>query len=240
MRQGIAFFLICTLLISACATAPAQNRAGATAPAKPANLKDWLATQNSTRKKILVAATVLAVASAATGTNTRSMIERALAGFAVGIGAGLVVGRYHHKVWAARELAVHRTGYDASQGYVARVEEVGFNPPRPKPGTTATLYVRYIVIGPDPNEKIKVTMFRGLKYGDDYVFGCGPNEFVVPKGGGVVEATMDLTLPKGAPEGTYSVEALIEDAQGRFPQAVGKGELLIIAGLHRRGALRAA
>lgn len=238
MRQGIASILICTMFISACASAPAKQSTAAAS--KPTNLKEWLTIQNSARKKVIIGATILAVALAATGSNSREIIERALAGFAVGVVAGLVISKHHQKVWAARELAVRRAGYDPSQGYVARVEEVTFTPSQPKPGATTTLYVRYLVIGPDPNEKIKVTMFRGLKYGDDYVFGCGPNAFEVPKGGGVVEATMDLTLPKAAPEGTYSVEALVEDAMGRFPQAVGKGQLLIIAQVQPRKALRAA
>jgi hypothetical protein len=103
-----------------------------------------------------------------------------------------------------------------------------------------TLYVRYLVLGPDPNEPITVRTFLGLRYGDDYVFGTGPNEFVLPRGGGIVESTTPLTLPKQAMPGTYRAEALVEDARGRFPQASGHGTLYIAASVSRHGGMAAA
>ncbi len=83
-------------------------------------------------------------------------------------------------------------------------------------------------------------LFRGLKYGDDYVFGAGPNEFVVPQGGAVIESSVDLTLSKQAPLGTYSIEALVEDEKGRFPQAVGTNAVYIVAAAQHRGPAVAA
>ncbi|HEX7681810.1 MAG TPA: hypothetical protein VF713_27065, partial [Thermoanaerobaculia bacterium] len=119
----------------------------------------------------------------------------------------------------------------SAQGYVASIDEVAFNPAKPKPGQKATLYVRYMIIGPDPNEEISVKMFRGLKYGEDYIMGAGPNEFVVPRGGGIVESTMEVTLPEKAPQGTYSIEALIEDPKGRFPMVISTGAVYVVASL---------
>lgn len=230
MRHGISLLLICTLLISGCATSGTPNTDTAS---KPGNVKEWMSRQSRAKKKAFVGALIGAAVGAATaslaGMDSEEVLKRAIAGGVAGAIAGFAIGKHQDQILAQRDVAVRQSGYEASQGYVARVEEVTFDPAQPKPGQTATLYVRYLVLGPDPNEPIKVTMFRGVKYGEDYVFGAGPNEFVVPNGGAVVESTMQVTLPQKAPEGTYSVEALIEDPQGRFTQAVGTGALYIVA-----------
>jgi len=226
MRKSIASVLIAALLSSACATmAPPKA-----AQKKPANITEWIETQNRANRHAMAGAIAGALLGAASARLTgNDPWKGAAAGAVVGAMAGFVVGKHQDKIYAERDLAVRQAQYDSAQGYVARVEEVAFNPPRPKPGTTATLYVRYMIIGPDPNEKISVKVFRGLKYGEDYIMGAGPNEFVVPRGGGIVESTMDVTLPKKAPEGTYSVEALIEDPKNRFPTATGNGAVYIVA-----------
>lgn len=240
MRHATASLLICVVLISGCATT-APN---ATPAAKPGNIKEWMALQSRAKKKALVGALVGAAIGAATasiaGMNSEQMVKRALAGGVAGAIAGFAIGKRQDQIFAQRDDAIRQSGYDASQGYVARIEQVTFDPPQPKPGQTATLYVRYIVLGPNPNEPITVKMFRGLKYGEDYVFGAGPNEFVVPNGGAIVESTVVLTLPKKAPEGTYSIEALLEDPQGRFDQAVGTGALYIVARATRRERIAVA
>jgi hypothetical protein len=229
MRYATASILLCALLFTGCTTT-APN---ATPAAKPGNIKDWMAQQSRAKKKALVGALIGAAVGAATaglaGMDNEEVLKRALAGGVAGAIAGFAIGKRQDQIYAQRDDAIRQVGYDASQGYIARVEAVTFDPPQPKPGQTATLYVRYLVLGPDPNERITVKMFRGLKYGEDYVFGAGPNEFVVPNGGAVVESTVLVTLPKKAPEGTYNVEALIEDSKGRFGQIVGTGELYIVA-----------
>jgi hypothetical protein len=239
MRHGTAALLICTLLITGCATAPKAGTA-----AKPANVKEWLALQSRVKRNALVGAmigTLVGAAGAAfAGGNGDDIMKGALAGGVIGAIAGFAVGKHQDKVFAGRDQAVREAGYDASQGYIARVDEVSFDPPQPKPGQTATLYIRYLVLGPDPNESIHVKVFRGLKYGEDYIFGAGPNAFTVPNGGGVIESTIEITLPKKATEGTYSLEALVEDAKGRFPQALGTGPLYIVASNRTHGAVPAA
>jgi YMGG-like Gly-zipper len=238
MKQGIASILIATLLLGACATAPAPNQA------KPTNIKEWIARQSRTRKGAIAGALIGALAGAAngliTGAHSDDVWKQALAGAVVGAIAGFAIGKHNDHIYAGRDLAVQEANYDSSQGYIARVEEVRFDPANAKPGETATLYVRYVVLGPDPNEAIRIRMFRGLKYGDDYVFGAGPSEFEVPKGGGIVESKMEVTLPKKAPEGTYAIEALVEDSKGRFPQVIGTGALYIVAQLEARSGVMTA
>ncbi|PYQ27622.1 MAG: hypothetical protein DMF56_19360 [Acidobacteria bacterium] len=230
------------MLLSACVTTAPSSKANT--PPRPNNIKEWMALQSRAKKKALIGALIGAVAGGLSagiaGGNTDDILKNALAGAVVGAIAGFAIGKREDTIFAGRDLAIRQAGYDRSQGYIARVEAVTFDPPQPKPGETATLYVRYLVLGPDPNETIKVKMFRGLKYGDDYVFGAGPNEFKVPQGGGVVESKLDLVLPKKAPEGTYAAEALLEDSQGRFPQTLGKGVLYILARAGSRGVKTAA
>lgn len=229
MRHATASLLICVLLLTGCAT---------TTPAsKPGNIKEWMAHQSRARKKAMLGALGGALIGAAgatlMGMDSREVVERAFAGGVAGAIAGFIIGKRQDRIFAERDAAVRESAYNVGQGYIARIEHVAFDPPQPKPGQTATLYVRYLVVGPNPNETIKVKMFRGLKYGDDYVYGIEPSEFVVPNGGAIVESTATVTLPKKAPEGTYSVEALIENPEGRFEQAVGRGELYIVARVAR-------
>ncbi len=242
MRNGIASLLVCSLLFTACATAPTPN---AGAVSKPANIKDWMALQSRAKRKAIVSAliggAIGALGAGVAGMDHEQIVKHAFAGAVAGAIAGFAVGKRQDQIFAGRDLAVRQASYDSSQGYVARIEEVHFQPANPKPGQTAKLYVRYLVLGPDPNENIKVRVFRGLKYGEDYVFGAGPNEFVVPKGGGVVESTVELTLSKKAPVGTYDVEALIDDEQGRFAPHVGTAPLYIMAfGRQGGGVMTAA
>lgn len=238
MRNGIACLLIGALLTSACASTrpPSSNR---TSPKKPNTVKEWM--QSRSRKGavagFLIGAAAGLVSAKLTGASDEEAVERAFAGGVIGAMAGFAVGKHNDAVYANRDYAVRQSNYTKSQGYVARVEEVTFNPQQPKPGTTATLYVRYVVIGPNPNEPINVKMFRGLKYGDDYIFGAGPNKFTVPKGGGVIESTMTVTLPKKAPQGTYSVEAVLEDPKHRFPDALGTGPLYVVARAKQHGEI---
>jgi len=234
MKKISSILLIATLLVSSCATTPSSHMSG-TPPTKPASIKDWMAIQSRAKKKALVGALIGAAIGAATaGALGDDPWRGAAAGALAGAIAGFGVGKAQDRMYAERDEAVRQTNYDRAQGYVARVDEVTFAPPHPKPGETATLYIRYVVVGPDPSEAIRIRVFRGLKFGDDYVFGAGPNDFVIRNGGGVVESKMAVTFAKTTPEGTYSVEALLEDPRGRFPQAVGTGALSIVASAHDR------
>lgn len=229
MKQRIASILVLTVLFTACASTPPPNAA---MKPKPQNVKEWLA-QNRSGHGAVAGAIVGGVIGLASGVllgkQPDEVLARTIAGAAVGAAVGFSIGKYQDRLYAGRDLAINYAHYDSSQGYIARIEKVSFEPAVPKPGQRATLSVRYIVLGPDAREELKVRMFRGLKYGDDYVFGAGPNEFVVPKGGGIVDSTVELTLSKKAPAGTYSLEALLEDTSGRFPQAIGTAPVYIVA-----------
>jgi hypothetical protein len=231
MKQGVASFLIIALLAAGCATAPPQKTSST--KAKPTNIKEWVMTQNRTHRNAIIGAAIGtfagALAGVANGGNRDAIMRDALAGGVAGALAGFAFGKHQDKIYAGRDLAIQRAKYDVAQGYVARVEEVAFNPPNPKAGDTATLYVRYLVLGPNPHEDIRVRLFRGLKFDGDYVFGAGPNDFVVPQGGGVIESSVQLTLSKKASVGTYSIEALIEDEKNRFPQVVGTNAVYVVA-----------
>lgn len=241
MKQRIASVLICTLLFSACATTGVKNT---TSTEKPKNVKEWLAKQSRPKGHAIIGGILGGLGGGALAVLTHKqgdeVLAQIVAGAVIGATIGFAVGKHQDRIFAGRDLAIRTAGYDNSQGYMARVEIVAFDPPNAKPGQAAKLYVRYIVLGPDPNEALTIRLFRGLKYGDDYIFGAGPNEFVVPKGGGIVDSTVELTLPKKATEGTYSIEALLEDSKGRFPQAVGTGALYIVARAQQRSGVATA
>jgi len=244
MKQGIASLLIITMFAGGCATTPPNRKSTTGTTVKPANIKEWVLTQNRARRNAIIGAAIGAVAGAlvgaATGGSRDDIMRDALAGGVAGAMAGFAFGKHQDRVFAGRDLAIRQANYDPTQGYVALVQEVAFNPPNPKPGSTATLYVRYLVLGPNPNEAIKVRLFRGLKYGDDYIFGAGPNEFVIQQGGGVIESSVEVTLSKKAAAGTYSIEALVDDEKNRFPQVIGTNPLYVVARAQVRGVELAA
>ncbi|HEY0373096.1 MAG TPA: hypothetical protein VGD79_13915 [Thermoanaerobaculia bacterium] len=229
MRKTTALVLISVLLFTGCAT----MKQPPVLTQKPSNVKDWMASQSRARKRAmvgaLIGAAIGATAASLSGLSHDQILGHAVAGGFVGAMVGFALGKRQDQILAPRNIAVRQIGYDPSQGYVARVEKVTFEPAQPKPGQSATLYIRYVVLGPDPYERIDVQLFRGIKYNDTYIFGAGPNEFVVPNGGGVVESTVSVTFPEKAPTGTYSIEALLEDPQGRFGQVVGTGQLYLVA-----------
>lgn len=227
MKRGLAVLLISMFCTSGCATTGPAPAGGA--QASPRSVKEWMSQQSRSKKGAIVGALAGAVLGAVvSGARGGNPWEGAATGAVAGAVVGFVAGKSQDRLYAQRDEAIRLAGYDPSQGYVARVEEVRFEPAQPKPGQTANLYVRYLVVGPNPGEDIQVRMFRGLKYGDDYILGVGPNEFVVPRGGGIVESSMPVTLPGKAPAGSYDVEALLEDPLGRFSETTGAGSLYVV------------
>jgi hypothetical protein len=215
-------------------SAPPGASAGASASAgpkpKPSNVKDWLqANPRATRGAILGAMSGALLGALSARLRGGSVGKGAAIGAAAGGVTGFLVGRSRDALAAGREQAIRRAAYDPSQGYVLRLEEVKAEPSSLAPGGTATLSVRYLVIGPNPDEKITVHCFRGLKYQDDYMTGDGPAAFVVSNGGGIVISSSPITLPKEAPPGSYVVEELLEDPQGRFHQSA-TAPLYVVSG----------
>ena len=132
MRPGIASLLICTLLMAGCATTPATKSGS---PAKPGSVKEWLALQSRAKRNAIIGGIIGALAGAALGGgNRQEIVSAALGGALIGAIAGYAVGNQQDRVFAGRDLAIRETDYAASQGYIARVDEVSFHPPQPKPG----------------------------------------------------------------------------------------------------------
>lgn len=193
-----------------------QASATTQAEHKPQNIKEWVST-NRAKKAGAAGAVAGAVLGALVARATGQQLWKGAAiGAAVGGATGYLIGRHRDRIYYGRDEAMRLASYDPSQGYVIKIQEVRFDPANIKPGDSATLHVRYLVIGPDPQETIRINCFRGIKFQETYVTGEGPVVLKVPHGGGIVESTADFTLPKEAPAGTYAAEAMLEDAQGRF------------------------
>jgi hypothetical protein len=200
------------------AGAPPAGDRGAPAPApKARGLKEWVqANPHATRNAILGALAGAALGAMAARAHGGKLWQGAAIGGVAGGIAGYALGKSQDRLAASRDQAVQLAGYDPSQGYLLRLEAFQAEPATVAPGGTVTLSVRYLVIGPDPREKIAVSYFRGIKYQDTYLNGTGPTSYDVPDGGGLVSATWSMSLPKEAPPGSYAIEELIEDPHGRF------------------------
>jgi osmotically inducible lipoprotein OsmB len=208
---------------------PADDRVPRAAGPKGRSLKAWVqANPRATRNAILGALAGAALgALAAQARGGKAWQGAAIGGVAGGI-AGYALGKSQDRLAADRAQAVRLAGYDASQGYVLRLDSFQSDPATIAPGGTVTISVRYLVIGPDPREKIAVNYFRGIKYQDSYLNGTGPTSYAVPGGGGLVSATWSMSLPKEASPGSYVIEELIEDPHGRF-QVTATAPLYIAA-----------
>jgi len=181
---------------------------------KPQNVKEWV-NANRKRKGALAGAITGAILGGLLARARGQNVARgAAAGAVIGGVAGYLIGGHKDKIYYSRDEAVRMAHYQPSDGYVIRIEDVRFDPQTIQPGKSATLHIRYLVIGPDPHETIQINCYRGIKYQGSYMTGEQAT-LKVPNGGGVVESTADFTLPAEAPAGTYAAEALLEDAQGR-------------------------
>src|SRR3954470_15332076 len=120
MKKALASFLITTLLVSGCATAPAQ-KSGTTTPSKPANIKEWVNLQSRARKRAVVGFLIGAALGAATGAlsggNREDIVRDALATGIAGAVAGFAFGKHEDRLFAGRDLAVRQ----AEHAHGARV-----------------------------------------------------------------------------------------------------------------------
>lgn len=153
-------------------------------------------------------------------------VKGALVGAGAGAAAGFLIGRNQDKVSANRDEAVRAVGYQPAEGYVLQLEEVRAEPPSIAPGGQVTLHIHYLVISPNPLERITVSSFRGIKYQGTYLSGDGPSHFALV-GGGIVTSSSTIALPREAPPGSYSVESIVEVPQRT--QQVGVAPLYIVA-----------
>jgi outer membrane lipoprotein SlyB len=184
----------------------------------PKNIKEWVSV-NRSRKSAVKGALLGALAGALlAGARGQNVVRGAAAGAVVGGVAGYLIGRHKDTVYYSRDQAVQMAGYQPSDGYVMKIQDVRFDPETIKPGQKATLHIRYLVIGPDPHETININCYRGIKYQGSYMTGEQAT-LKVPNGGGVVDSTAEFTLPAEAPAGTYAAEAMMEEGQGRVSQS---------------------
>ena len=222
MKRTTATLLLFAQLSTGCAaTMPCAAGTAATTVAADAApdhpLKAWMREHSRSRKGAILGA----IAGAVAGYGRARLlghdpVKEAAVGAVVGALAGYLIGQRQDTLYGSRDEAVARLAYEPAQGYVLAVEEVRFDPPRIAPGGTAHVYVRYLVVGPSQAEDLTVKAFTGIKYDGQYMNAIGPDTLVVPRGGGIVETRSAVTVPSGAPAGSYSIEALFEDVLGRF------------------------
>jgi len=220
MRRTVAVLSILALSLSLSGSPARSQEAGAEQQAvkKPSNIKEWVNANRSRKSAVAGAIAGAILGGLLANARGQDVARGAAAGAVVGGVTGYLVGRHRDKVYYGRDQAIQMAQYDPSQGYVIQIQSVEFDPQTIKPGESATLHVRYLVIGPDPRETIRIKCYRGIKYQDSFMAGDEAT-LKVPNGGGVIESTSEFSLPKEAPAGTYSAEAMLEDIGGRFNQS---------------------
>ncbi len=197
---------------------------------KHQSVKSWLSAQPRKKKGAIKGA----LKGAAIGLGGallfgKNPVKGVVAGAAAGALAGYLIGRRKDKIFAARDVAIAEIGYEPSQGYVMRIQEVRFDPPNLQPGETGTMYTKYVVVGPDPKEKIIVQAYTGLRYDESYLTGKGPDKTVVRRGGGIIETSVELTIPEEAPAGSYHVESMFDDPGGKFAESKQRSPVYVTA-----------
>ena len=216
MKRTNAVLLIVALLSAGCATT-GQGTGEVTGIGNAHPLKTWIAEYHRARRLAVVGALFGAATGAAAAAATgHKAWEGALGGAIVGGAIGFAIGHDQDRVFAGRDVAVQETGYSSAQGYLIHVDQIRFEPEKASPGQTATLFVRYTVIGPDPTEDIVVNCFKGIRYESKYVMGEGPAAFTIRHGGAIVETSATIAIPAQVPAGSYTVETLLDDVHGRF------------------------
>ncbi|MEM6455884.1 MAG: hypothetical protein AAF772_12375 [Acidobacteriota bacterium] len=196
------------LLLSGCATLrpisqppPSTSQPGAVA--EPTSVRAWLAQQAQPQPAGVLGAirrTVSAVGSR----------------FMASADADELIGARNNALHAGRDDVVALLAYEPAQGYVMAIRDARLDPEQVAPGERSELVVRYVVIGPDPEETLTVHGFTGLKHDRQILHGTGPERFKVPDGGGIVDVRIPITIPDQAPTGTYAIAAELVDARERF------------------------
>jgi hypothetical protein len=229
MKSLLVYVIVLAVVVSGCASSGSSPSTpgkdlptagdGSTIEA-PKSVKEWMNSGSRKKKKAVKGGILGALGGAGLALiKGKNPLEGALVGAAVGALAGFLVGQRQDKIHAGRDQAIAKIGWEPEQGYVMQIEEVKFESANLKAGDTTELEVTYIVVGPDPKESITVQAYTGVLYDGDYVMGNGPEEFEVPRGGGIVKTLTTVTIPKEAPTGTYAVEALFEEPQGLFEES---------------------
>ncbi len=144
---------------------------------------------------------------------------------------------------AGAEETARKIGYTPDQGYVTRIERFAVEPAGVAPGRSVSLDGAYFVMGPDPNQDLKVVETRTVHYYDAGAKGwkeLGSVDQPVTAAPGTRRAEGSFELPADVPEGRYKIVMKVA-ANGKEDQAAR--ELVVekgLAGVRMLPALLAA
>lgn len=113
-----------------------------------------------------------------------------------------------------RDYAVQLTGYKASKGFVLQLREINA-PESVRAGETASFKIRYIVLSPDPQENFVLHLDAAVKDGDLQLFPGIRKSVAAEKGGGMVETSIAVNIPRGTKRGIYFLDVNVSDSAGR-------------------------
>lgn len=237
--------------LAALATAAALLAAACATPPKPGTALTPQEREEA-KKQCIAKYTAAGAAAGAVGGAVIGMLtggraaSRAAAGAAVGALAGGALSfamAYGHCIALYSDLqsfpeagaaeTAQKIGYSPEQGYVTRIERFEVDPTGVAPGRAVTLDGAYTIMGPDPNQDVKVVETRTVHYFDPGAKGwkeLGSVDQPLTAALGTRRAAGSFELPEDVPEGRYKIVMKVA-ANGKEDQAAR--ELEVKKGLAR-------
>ena len=170
MRRTVAVLSILALSLSLSGSPARSQEASAEqqemqAAKKPSNIKEWVNANRSRKSAVAGAIAGAILGGLLANARGQDVARGAAAGAVVGGVAGYSWGAIATRSYYGRDQAIQMAQYDPSQGYVIQIQSSSSTRDH-QAGQSATLHVRYLVIGPDPRETIRIKCYRGIKYQD--------------------------------------------------------------------------
>jgi len=150
------------------------------------------------------------------GHQVGSAAAGAAIGAAIGLAGGYLVGQWAEDRQVKERAEVAREeNYKREQGMALKLQGGDIAPTLANPGDNVNARVVYSVLGPDPEEKIKIAETRFVRK-DGKDFGTSRRE--VEYSQGQYESSYQFVLPKTISDGAYTVVTTLEIVNGQAYQ----------------------
>jgi hypothetical protein len=155
----------------------------------------------------------------------RGAIIGITAGALLGAAAGWGVGAYRAKQIRTRDEAVKTIGYTPRQGVVATIEDPVALPQPAKPGSRLTFQAGYTVLAPAEGPEIAVRESGAIYFNEQLLNELPQKERRRPQGTDQVQ--FELTVPRDAAEGAYTILIAVEPLLPNAPRALARSQFMV-------------
>ncbi len=149
-----------------------------------------------------VGAALGSIIGAATGSAATGAWVGAAAGGLVGGVGGFLYAQHQNNQIRSAQMAQQSYGYSPSRGNIVAVEQASVSPSRVRPGEPVKMDVTYTVLTPE-NQPTTATIIREVAVGGRQI--VQPYQVTASNPNGTYSDSAQLTLPKDAPRGSYTV-----------------------------------